>query len=62
MAIHVEDFKDLYDGPIFEARATGGEECPDYCIRQDELRPCPAQCECAYVREIISLIKNWTKN
>jgi len=62
LAIQVRDFKDLYDGPIFEARATGGEECPGYCLRQDELRPCPAQCECAYVREIISLINHWTKD
>jgi len=62
LAIPVEDFEDLYDGPIFVGRATGGKECPGYCLRQDELRPCPTQCECAYVREIISLIKHWTKD
>jgi len=62
LAIQVADFKELYDGPIFDARATGGEECPGYCLRQDELRSCPAKCECAYVREIMSLIKHWTKD
>ena len=61
LSIQTGDFNDLYDGPIFTARATGSEECPSYCLHQEELRPCPAECECAYVREIIQVIKNWTK-
>ncbi len=55
-------FKDLYDGPVFETRATGTEECPGYCLRQSELNLCPAQCECAYVRQILQIIINWPKN
>lgn len=51
LGIRAGDFQDLYDGPIFSERATGSEECPDYCLLQDELRPCPVQCECAYVRD-----------
>ena len=62
LAIHANDFKDLYDGPIFTERASGSEECPGYCLLQYELCPCPAQCECAYVREIIQLINNWPKS
>ena len=62
LAIHANDFKDLYDRPIFTERATGCEECPGYCLLQYELRPCSAQCECAYVREIIQLINNWPKS
>jgi hypothetical protein len=54
-------FRDLYDGPIFSERLTGTDECPQYCMLKDELRPCPAKCECAYVREIIQIIKNWPK-
>ncbi len=61
LSLPAGSFKDLYAGPIFSERATGGEECPGYCLQKDELRPCPAQCECAYVREIIQLIKNWPK-
>lgn len=55
-------FRDLYDGPIFEERLTGTEDCPEYCLIKHELRPCPAKCECAYVREIIQLIMAWPKN
>ena len=54
-------FKSLYDGPIIERRATGSDECPEYCVHTDELGPCPAECECAYVRSIIQLIRNWPK-
>jgi len=59
MAVPAGQFQNLYKGPIFEERLTGGEDCPGYCLREDELRLCPAKCECAYVREIIQIIKNW---
>lgn len=54
-------FTDLYRGEMVEERKTGTEECPGYCLHQDELQPCPARCECAYVREIIQIIRNWPK-
>lgn len=54
-------FSDLYDGPIFKERLTGTDDCPEYCLVKHELRPCPAKCECAYVREIIQLIMAWPK-
>ena len=28
-AVRVQEFKDLYDGPIFETPKTGTDECPD---------------------------------
>ena len=62
LAISAGVFSDLYDGPIFTERATGSEDCPSYCLNKDELRPCPVQCECAYVREIIQVIKNYQKS
>ena len=62
LAIQVSAFKDIYDGPIFSARATGTDQCPEYCLHQSELRPCPVECECAYVREIIQMIKSRPKN
>ena len=55
-------FRDLYDGPMFQTRMTGSDDCPGYCLTNSELRPCPVKCECAYVREIIQLIKTWPKN
>lgn len=62
LTIPAEHFQDLFDGPIFSERATGKDECKEYCLQENELRPCPAECECAYVREIINIIKNWPKS
>lgn len=61
VTIHASEFADLYDGPIFETRQTGGTKCPGYCLHVEELRPCPVQCQCAFLREIVHLIHNWPK-
>jgi hypothetical protein len=61
LAIEVACFQDLYDGPIFQQRATGGADCLGYCLNRSELRPCPAFCECAYVREVLQIVRNWQK-
>jgi hypothetical protein len=61
IAVPAELFKDLYDGPIYAARATGTAECPEYCLYASELGRCPAQCECAYVREILQIVRTWPK-
>ena len=61
LSVRAEAFWDLYAGPIYKDRATGGEQCPGYCLFEDELSPCPAQCECAFVREILQVIKNWPR-
>jgi hypothetical protein len=62
LALSAGEFRDLYDGPVFTERFTGSDECPGYCLHEDELQACPAQCECAYVREIIQVVKHWQKN
>ena len=61
LTLHAGEFLDLYSGPVFDAPLTGSESCPGYCLRQDELRPCPAKCECAFVREIVQIVKVWPK-
>ena len=61
-ALHVSVFRDLYKGPVFNERATGTSECPGHCLRQDDLDPCPAHCECNFVREILQIIKTWPKS
>lgn len=55
--LSVRYFNGLYEGPVFNQRATGSEECPEYCLYPDELDLCSARCECAYVRNIIDIIK-----
>ena len=57
IALSADVFSDLYDGPIFQKNKAGEDECPEYCLDKEELRPCPVECECAYVREIIQLFK-----
>lgn len=54
-------FKDLYDGEIFEGRATGSSQCPGHCLHKHDLGPCPARCECAFVRKIIERVGQWPK-
>jgi hypothetical protein len=62
LGIRAGRFLDLVGGPKVRRRATGSNECPGYCLHRDELRPCPAECECAYVREAIYLRADWPKN
>jgi hypothetical protein len=61
LSLSVRYFNGLYEGPIFQERATGSDDCPGYCLYQDQLDKCFARCECAYVRNIIDIIKNWPK-
>ncbi|MCF7857705.1 MAG: hypothetical protein K9N07_00060 [Candidatus Cloacimonetes bacterium] len=57
MSIPVNAFSDLYHGPIFKEKLTGTDHCSGYCLHESNLRPCPEKCECAYVREVIQIIK-----
>jgi len=61
LAIPAGLFKDLYAGPVFAERMTGTEVCQGYCTDIGAIEPCEAQCECAYVREIMQIIRNWPK-
>ena len=61
LSLSVRHFNGLYEGPIFQERATGSDECPGYCLYQDRLDKCAARCECAYVRNIIDIIRKWPK-
>lgn len=61
MSIRTEKFCNLYDGPVFQESKVGTNECPEYCLHQDVLNACPIRCECAWVREILQLIKSWNK-
>ncbi|GAB4485824.1 MAG: hypothetical protein OHK006_12580 [Thermodesulfovibrionales bacterium] len=61
LALRAGDFRDLYNGPVFVERKTGSESCPGHCLHHDNLKPCPAACECAFVREIIQIVKTWEK-
>jgi hypothetical protein len=59
LAIPAAAFADLHKGPICTTRIAGTDECPGYCLRREELGLCPARCECAFVRDILHMIRNW---
>lgn len=61
LSVQAGEFQDLYDGPMFTERLTGTEECQGFCLHEDDLSPCFAKCECAYVREVLQVILNWPK-
>ena len=61
IAIPAGLFKDLYAGSVFAVRMTGTEVCQGFCEDIDAIEPCDAQCECAYVREVMQIIRNWPK-
>ncbi len=61
LAIKAGLFADLYAGPIFAEQMRGTEPCPGYCLNQTKLGPCPVQCECAYVREILEVVRTFPK-
>ena len=57
MSIQVDAFSEMYNGPIFKNRLTGTDQCSEYCLHESNLKPCPEECECSYVREVIQIIK-----
>ena len=61
IAIPAGLFSDLYTGPVFAARMTGSESCPGYCLQEAVLDPCQQKCECAYVRRIMNVIREWPR-
>jgi len=56
ISINAEHFIDMYSGPMFEERLLGTKNCSENCLHEDNLQPCPAKCECAYVRDVIHKI------
>ena len=57
IAVKVDEFADLYQGKIYPDRRTGEVDCPGFCKKEEQLGRCDAKCECAYVREIIQIIR-----
>ena len=58
MSVAVNEFADLSHGPVFNERKTGKDDCAGYCLHRNLLQPCPAKCECAYVRDILQKLKS----
>jgi hypothetical protein len=61
IAVEAGQFLDMHSGPMFQERLDGKECCPRYCHRAQSLEPCPVQCECRYVRDVLQVVKDWPK-
>lgn len=57
MSMEAIIFYDLNQGERFSERKTLTRECPSYCLYRDNLKPCPASCECAFVRDLIQILQ-----
>jgi hypothetical protein len=61
VSIKAGEFFDLYKGPVFRTRKSGGKECGGHCLHAEDLGRCPVKCECAFVREVIQIVLAWGK-
>ena len=58
LAILTRDFLDLYHGPRYTERKAFSDECPKYCLDKKQLDRCATLCECAFVREVLKIVKD----
>lgn len=61
LALQALDFSDLHSGPIYQQPLRGTKGCMGHCDHQQDLEPCPGECECAWVREVLQVVKGWQK-
>lgn len=58
MAVPVGQFTSLSNRPVLANRRTEEHaSCSNLCVRKGDLSPCPAECECVWVREVMQAIK-----
>lgn len=61
LAIEVKQFTGLSSRPMLNKRTIQPEGCENLCMREGCFNPCPIQCECSWVREILHMISTWRK-
>jgi len=62
LSIRAEAFIDLYAGPVFTVNRHGSDECSEFCLYTDNIELCPVECECAWVREVLQIVRTWSKS
>jgi hypothetical protein len=60
MGMKVQAFASLFSGKKYSTSKQLSPECPRYCLDQENLGRCNAQCENAFAREISQIIKDRT--
>lgn len=59
LSVPVQAFTELSDLPFLHRGKRRPEGCPGFCLRKKELTPCPEECECAWVRNVMQAIREW---
>lgn len=62
LSTEVNQFSDLYNGPVYQKVNFLSETCPGYCLHENDLEACPAECECAWIRQVIQIVRGWPKS
>ncbi len=57
LSVKAMEFFDLNPGRRYSERKTLKEECPTYCLYQENLTQCKARCECAFVRDLLLILQ-----
>ena len=58
IAVEVENFMSLYDGPMYEDVIAGSAACSGHCAKVDDLTRCSVSCRNAIAREIMLKVFN----
>lgn len=61
LAIPAKEFTKLSSRPFLASHGKQPACCPGLCMRQGALEPCPVECECLWVREVMQVIRDWDK-
>ena len=61
MAIAVAAFLDLAERPLHRPSLAGTASCEGHCLHRSDLDPCRAFCECAFVRDVLQIVRAWPK-
>jgi len=62
LAVHVEEFLDLYQGTKYNLSKSGNNECPGYCRIENALTDCGLECSCVHFRKIMTIILSMKKS
>lgn len=61
LAVPAEMFLDLVDRPLVTSSLRGTPVCERHCLHRNDIDPCRQHCECAFVREVLQVVRHWPK-
>ena len=57
LAFPLKEFSALSHRSFLSQRGSRPENCGQHCLRKEDLSPCPIECECVWVREVMQTIR-----